>query len=413
MKTRSHWYWMTVAACCGLAASAVGIFTNSLGIFYTPVSEALQVGRGAFALHATLGTLTLGFLSPVTARLLKSVNLRLLLLIGVVLSCGSTALMSVADSIAAFYVLGIIRGIGMTTFSLMPITTIINNWFRKKHGLAVGIALSFSGLAGAAFNPVMNALITGIGWRNAYLFMALFGGLLALPGILILRLTPQEVGLLPYGSDSDANVPGTSATETHHRIPRAPLLTLAVMTLLHTSITGIAQHFPGMSETIGLTAATGAAMVSAGMIGNIVSKLVIGTLSDRIGPFRASMTMILINMLSLLGLLLLPADYPAAILGMAFLYGTVYSVGAVGIPLLTRTLFGTENYASAYSVMTLCTSVGSASALTIIGLVYDFTGGYSAALIGGILIDLTNICALTVLLQMEKRKDTIHAGARE
>ena len=409
MKAQSKWYWMTVAACCGLAASSVGVFTNSVGIFYTPVSDALQVGRGAFALHATLGALTLGILSPAVAGLLKKVRLRLLLLIGVLLSSGSTALMSLADRIELFYLLGIIRGIGMTTFSLMPITTIIGNWFRKKHGLAVGIALSFSGLAGAAFNPVMNALIEQVGWQSAYLYMALFGGMLALPGVLILRFTPQEVGLMPYGNREFAGEDKTAAAETRRRLPRAPLLILAVMTLLHTSITGIAQHFPGMAETIGLTAATGAAMVSAGMIGNIVSKLAIGTLSDRIGPFRASIAMILVNMLSLMGLLLLPPEFPAAILAASFLYGSVYSVGAVGIPLLTRAVFGAENYASAYAVMTLCTNVGSASALTVIGLVYDWTGGYSAALVGGVLIDLLNLCVLIVLSRMNKRREISRA----
>jgi predicted MFS family arabinose efflux permease len=59
--------------------------------------------------------------------------------------------------------------------------------------------------------------------------------------------------------------------------------------------------------------------------------------------------------------------------------------------------------------MTLCTNVGSASALTVIGLVYDWTGGYSAALVGGVLIDLLNLCVLIVLSRMNKRREISRA----
>ena len=158
-----------------------------------------------------------------------------------------------------------------------------------------------------------------------------------------------------------------------------------------------------MAEWLGESAAVGAAMVSAGMIGNIASKLVIGTLSDRVGPFKASMCMIAVNALSLLGLLLFGRGGAWLLYAIAFLYGAVYSVGAVGIPLLTRRIFGAENYASAYSIITIFTSVGSASALTIIGLVYDLTGGYALALTAGLIIDVINLGILTVLQLRQRR----------
>ena len=46
------WNWQDTAA--DHAASAIGVFTNSLGVFYTPIARELGVGRGAIALHATL-----------------------------------------------------------------------------------------------------------------------------------------------------------------------------------------------------------------------------------------------------------------------------------------------------------------------------------------------------------------------
>ena len=397
-------YWLVLAACCGLAASAIGVFTNSLGVFYTPIAGELGVGRGAIALHATLSALTSGLLSPFFARAMKKAPLPLFIGIGALLASGCTALMSVSGSVWLFNLLGILRGVGLVTFSLMPVTTVINNWFHARHGVAVGVALSFSGLSGAVFNPLFSALIASVGWRTAYLYMALFGFLLALPGVFTLRLTPAEVGLTAYGEGATGSTANLKAPGGETKIYLPAMLLLVLMTFLHTSVTGIAQHFPGYAESIGMTAQIGATMVSAGMVGNIVSKLLIGVLSDRVGSFRAALTMICVNAAALLGLLIVPVGLPAAALGAAFLYGTVYSVGAVGIPLLTRSLFGAKNYASVYSVITLFTSLGSSLSLTIIGLVYDFTGGYRTALVGGIAIDCVNACILIALLGMSRRR---------
>ena len=399
MRTGNGRYLSVLACCCLMAASAVGVYTNSVGVFYTRVSEALGVGRGAFALHATLCALTAGFLSPLAARLMKKLPLRPLLIAGNLLAALATAGMAGAANVGTFYALGILRGAGMMTFSLLTVTTLINNWFRARHGLAAGIALSFSGLAGAVFSPLFSAFIDRFGWRASFLWFAAIGFALNVPGMLLLRYRPAELGMEPYGGA------GASAAQTARggRIAGAAMALLALMTLLHTSVTGLAQHFPGMAEWLGESAAVGAAMVSAGMIGNIASKLVIGTLSDRVGPFKASMCMIAVNALSLLGLLLFGRGGAWLLYAIAFLYGAVYSVGAVGIPLLTRRIFGAENYASAYSIITIFTSVGSASALTIIGLVYDLTGGYALALTAGLSIDVINLGILTVLQLRQRR----------
>ena len=50
-KQSTFRHWTTLAACCGIAASSIGMLTNSAGVFYSPVAAALGVGRGAFALH--------------------------------------------------------------------------------------------------------------------------------------------------------------------------------------------------------------------------------------------------------------------------------------------------------------------------------------------------------------------------
>lgn len=146
------------------------------------------------------------------------------------------------------------------------------------------------------------------------------------------------------------------------------------MTLLHTSIAGIAQHFTGFALSIRLTTETGALRMSLSMVGNILTKLLIGILSDRIGSVKACVSMIVLNACALLLSLYGSASQSALVLyAAALLYGSVYSVG---FSLLSRRFFGPENYSKAYSVIGLLTITGSAISLPLIGYLYDFTGSY-------------------------------------
>ena len=79
--------------------------------------------------------------------------------------------------------------------------------------------------------------------------------------------------------------------------------------------------------------------------------------------------MILANCFSL-GLLFLGVIHQEIMLLYigSFVFGSIYSVGAVGIPMLTHYFFGNENYARTYSFVGFLTNVGSASSLTLIDI---------------------------------------------
>ena len=134
---------------CCLAASSIGLCTNAIGVFYTPVAKSLKVLKGTFAMHATLSTLATALTSLKMSKVIKKYFYKEVLLIGVILSSGATWLMSYSTSVYLFYILGI--------YGMVPITVVITNWFDKKHGLATSLALSFSGLSGAIFSPLLSS----------------------------------------------------------------------------------------------------------------------------------------------------------------------------------------------------------------------------------------------------------------
>lgn len=173
---------------------------------------------------------------------------------------------------------------------------------------------------------------------------------------------------------------------------------MCLFTLLHTSITGTSQHLSGIAVSIHLSVTIGATFMSFTMIGNISTKLLIGFLSDLLSPIKAVIMMILINCLSLVLLFLGVIHQETLLLYIgSLMFGSIYSVGAVGISMLTRYFFGNENYARTYSVIGFLANVGSASSLTLIGYLYDFTQSYQIVFIIALCFHLINLILLVII----------------
>ena len=181
---------------------------------------------------------------------------------------------------------------------------------------------------------------------------------------------------------------------------------MCLFTILHTSITGISQHLSGIALSIQLSTNIGATFMSLTMIGNICTKLLIGLLSDLFTPVKAVVIMILTNCFSLILLFVGVLQQQVLLLTIgSFIFGSIYSVGAVGIPMLTRYFFGSENYGQTYAVIGFLTNVGSASSLTLIGYLYDFTKSYQIVFIIALLFHLINLILLLVICSRHNNKD--------
>lgn len=397
MVNKSYKHWMIVFLMCCLAASSIGLCTNAIGVFYTPVSKSLHVLKGTFAMHATLSTLTTALTSLKMSKIIKKYNYKKILLIGSLLSSISTWMMSYSQSVYSFYILGVLRGIGVGIGGMVPITVIITNWFDEKYGLATSLALSFSGLAGAIFSPLLSSWITCYGWQMTYRLMAICIFILVFPVLIVpWKINPQEENLLPYGYQERKDT--IKIQDKKISLITISFLCMCLFTLLHTSITGISQHLSCIALSIHLSATSGAILMSLTMIGNISTKLLIGFLSDLLNPIKAVIIMILTNCLSLLLLFLGVIHQEIMLLYIgSFMFGSIYSVGAVGIPMLTRYFFGNENYARTYSVIGFLTNVGSASSLTLIGYLYDFTQSYQMVFIIALCFHLINLILLVII----------------
>ncbi len=414
---RNIQYLLIILSCCGMVAASIGLYTNAYGIFLSPMAEGLNVSRGDISMHVTLRGLAMGFAGIGAIRWAQSHPVRPLILSGVITAVISTLLTSVTGSLWQLNLLAVIQGIGLSCFNYGIVTMMAGNWFEKNTGTVTGLIASFSGLSGAVFNPVFSLLITGLGYRRALVIMSLVTVILTLPAILSADMNPLQKGLLPYGHDKNAAASSRAAgSDNSEKIAEnaasessvplryfsAAFLILCLIGFFSNFSTGFASHIPGVAEAAGKPAAFGALLMSVVMIANISFKFVIGFIADRIGPVLSSQLMLGTELLGvILMLALMGGDSAGAgLMAAGFLYGSMYSFGAVGISLVTRYVYGSRQYGSAYSVLSMIGNISNALAIAAIGYAYDFTGSYRPVLL---LLGLFIIFSI-VLLGILKRK---------
>ena len=390
-KSRSSFRYVVVAvAVCLMACGTMGL-PNAYGVFYKPMADGLGAGLGSVTMHMSISNLAIGLFTPIVARsLARGHKMRNVLMVATALVIVSGVVIAFAPNTLIMDVAAVVRGVGFAAVAMFVITLYIGNWFQKGRGTITGIALSGSGIGSAIASPIVTACIERFGYQTAYLGFVGFTVLTILPVMLFCPLTPEEVGLKPFGAE-EADEASTNEEEASENLglklvlasPTFVVLVLLVLCIV--LITTLSGHMASLAQDYGYSAQVGALLLSASMVGNVSSKFALGALADRIGAFRACACS-LVTTLAGLSLILLNVGGQTGLLISGFLYGTSFSIGSLGISLLTRYIFGDDQYSEAYSTISLVTSVASALGVTVAGLGYDVTGSYAAPIIAGIVL---------------------------
>lgn len=374
---------LVVVAMCGLLASGVGLVTNVAGLFFTPVSEEFGVLRGQVSLMLTITNISFAFGGMIAPRLLTEKTLKPLLIGATAVNVAATVGFSFCQGVTPMYVLCVVRGLAAGMVGFVFVTSVINRWFVTNVALASSIAMACSGLAGALFSPIINGIIGGVGWRMGYVAIAAFTALLNLPAILLLpSLDPATAGLEALGAGTVRDEPkAETSAAAAAAAPVSMVLLGAVIgyAVLATAVTSIPQFFPGMAESYGFGAALGASMLSASMVANSLGKIVLGALIDRLGTRISTIIYAAVVAASLVMLLIIRS--PQMLIVAAAMCGLCYSLGTVAITMITRDAFGVANYDKTYPTISLTGNFANAIFSSVVGFMYDFSGGYALPII--------------------------------
>ena len=404
-KGKIFYGWWIVVGCCFMQACCLGLMMNSAGIFYTPVCEELGIGLGPLALYLTVYFFVTTFSYPFVARILPKYNINIVLSAAVVVCCAGMGLMSTYTEVWQWYISGFMYGVGGAFVFVVAATVLIENWFIKRRGLALGVTQCMSGLGGALFPIIGTAMINSMGWRFTYLALAIVAAVLVLPWTgFVFKFKPEEKGLKPYGyEEAMAESAGKKATYPGVSAKRA-IATVAFWALflyggVEALMSGYNTTLPTFAVSIGLGNEFGAQMLALAQIGYVVATIGMGWLVDRIGVAIPSFLTLAITAAALFGFAVFHDALPLSV--CAFFFGTNSVIITISMATLLSDIFGTRDFAKilAYVRMSGCIAAFGSST---IGFIYDATGRFDISFYAG--IGILALCAVLVIIALSQKK---------
>ena len=389
MQQQGKWFygWWVVIGGILIMAVMHSLLTTCWGLYVKPVTADMGFSRGAFALCSTIISGVTVFLSPYMGKWLAKKNTRLIHSICIIGMALSYAAFSLATSITHFYIIAFFMGAFSCGAVALPVSIIITNWFVKKRGLAISLALAGSGFGGAVISPIMTQVMQGYGWRESFVVFGILMAVVSLPmALFVMKKSPESMGLKPYGSEEASAVKAEKTANLSAAASDISLAEAKKQGFFWAYIFGIfALCFVGFGSFSQLAAyladahdpVFAAAMLSLFLIVVTPGKISLGWVYDKFGTRLGTAYICIIFILSFV-CMLYPESKPLMYV-MAVLYGLGICSGTVCPPVMTAAMFGSKHYGEIYGFINLFVYVGAALSVPAIALVYDQTGSYYMA----------------------------------
>ena len=384
----------------GLGMSPLPFYT--IGVFAAPYMQEFGWTAGQIFACFLIFTFTALVMSPVVGQLTDKFGARRVALTSVFLF--SLTMMSFSlqnGSLSMYYAIWFL--LAVTGAGTLPITwtRAVNSWFFKKRGLALGFALSGTGLFGVASKHFAFFLIESVGWRLAYVGIGLLPLVIAWPiGYLLLR---------------DATDPKVAhKVEQMRREDIAPKVKFGGLSLLDAckdwrfwllayafvpisfAVGGPIPNMETIMGSKGFTPQEGVTL--AGIIGYavVVGRVAGGYIIDHFWAPAVAAT--ILSLPAVATFMLAQADYSfwhAAvaifILGMAA--GVEYDLMAY----LVSRYFGMLHYAAIYGALYGFFALGAGIGPAVFGWSYDNLGSYDSILLVSSLLFVAGALPLVLL----------------
>jgi MFS transporter, OFA family, oxalate/formate antiporter len=168
-------------------------------------------GQGAFLIYFSIVTFAIVIsLMFFAGRLLAKYGSRVMLIVGGVIMTAGLAFFATSTGNLTFYIAGALLGLGYgMSIALVP-PALINTWFVARRGLVLGIVLAGTGVGGLIWATIGPSLAqSSLGWRGVTWIMAAAMAVCTIvPALFLIRNTPADVGLVPYGAETPQAVAG-------------------------------------------------------------------------------------------------------------------------------------------------------------------------------------------------------------
>ena len=372
--------YIVVAAAFSIMVMAGGIWII-FGVFFEPMLTEFGWTRATLSGAASLRMFITTLLGIAGGRLTDKFGPRPVVTAGGLFLGLGFFLMSRITTIWQLYlVFGVIAGVGMGGL-FVPMISTVSRWFVKRRGIMTGIVLSGASLGMIIVPPLATWLIITYGWRTSYTIIGLIAMIVSILAIQFVKRDPSQVGQLPDGENEikaeslDSPARNLSLREAVHT--RQFWTLSAIFGCLWFSTAAIWVHIVIHAIDLGVPAISASRILAIMGGAGIVSRILTGSLADRIGYKPALLIGFTLVVVSLLWLLV------AKELWALYLFAVIFGFGGAGLVVLesplTARLFGLGSLSVIMGSVEFGSTTLSIPSAIVAGYIFDIMDSYQLA----------------------------------
>jgi MFS transporter, OFA family, oxalate/formate antiporter len=385
---------------------------HSYTVFLVAFVEQFGWSRGETSIAYSVSQLVAGGSSPVVGTLVDRLGPRRLLLLGgglLVLGLLGSAFIGRLWQIVVLY--GVVMTFGANCLGLVVFVPILSRYFVRRRGMAISIVQSANGFARALSAPVVQFLISGIGWRSTYLVEAAFMAAAVFPLAAWFRRAdpPRSVSRSEAAESAPAGSPNIAPRGgwTLAEAMRTPHFWLLFAVYLFTGLGSffVSLHQLAFAVDRGFDKLYAAEVLGMGAFLAIFGTIVTGTLSDIIGREVSAIMAYGFSIVGVVCALFITGPDQGWLLWLhACLFGLTWGARGPAITAKTADLFPGAQLGAILGVITIGSGLGAALGSWGAGFIFDLSGSYALAFILSIAAYLCGVVAFWALRRPPVRR---------
>jgi MFS family permease len=397
------WYIVGTGFLTNIASTFA--LASTLSIFLKPLTAELGISRGVFSLLRSGEGIIGALIAPFVGILVDRHGGRWLIAIGTAIVAVGYLMLGHVETFTQFALVRLtFVTFGDALMGSMVVNIVIAQWFLRRRGRAFAISSMGVGFAKVCMPIVAASLIVWFGWRQTWMVFGLVTLVLGVvPALLFIRRSPEEMGLLPDGTEEPIvadhtrvrqNRAAADATTnqdlewTRGEAMRNGTFWLLVITfgIASIGVTGLNLHVYPYVTDLGHPPVVAATVMSIIASMQLFSPLAWGFLAERMDVRVAATLRFVIQAIGL-GLATLTGNLFCLYAGF-FLYGIGLGGNMVLPEILWANYFGRRSLGRVRGLGLLISQVMAAAGPPFFGFLFDITNGYglSFAIFGCALI---------------------------
>jgi len=379
--------WSVVAAVGAVLGFGVtSIWWSTFGLFFAPLEQAFGWSRSQVTLGILAMTLLSPLLAPIGGYLIDRVRTRPLVAVSLLVQAlFLLALGRMQGNIWFFYAVCTLIVLPSYPTSVFIVGKILNEWFDRRRGTAIGAALTASSLGAVTLPLIVQALVSWGGWRVAFMGLAVLTLAVPLPAALFGIRRP---GTDAASASARAEMPFVAAPApvlSGHTVGEAlrdPAFWWmgTYMALFGLAVTTVYVHLVPLGMERGLSAGQAAGAQSLMGLGVLMGNLIGGTLLDRFHAPRVALAGLAPPLAAALAFAFGGGVF------MSFLIAAVFGLANgnqfVVLTYMVGRYFGQMSFARIFSFLGILLGLAAAAGPWTAAFVHDRRGSYQFALVG-------------------------------